>query len=173
MCTLWNKISNFISLKVRNEKYRSLSHVRLLATPWAVACQASASMEFSRQEYWSGLPFPSPGNLPDPETESGSPALQQILYCLSHQGTLFLYWCPKWQAPSRGWDSGIRTFVKCWYQAVIIAVNEFGDGIWRKWQPTPVFLPGKALGQRSLTGLQSIALQNRHDWSCITGIILD
>ena len=47
-----------------------------LVTPWTVACQALLSMEFSRQEYWSGLPFPSPGNLPNPEIEPGSPALQ-------------------------------------------------------------------------------------------------
>ena len=45
-------------------------------TPWAVAYQASPSMGFSRQEYWSGLPFPSPGDLPDPGIESRSPALQ-------------------------------------------------------------------------------------------------
>ena len=44
----------------------SLSCVRLFATPWTVACQAPLFMGFSRQEYWSGLPFPSPGNLPDP-----------------------------------------------------------------------------------------------------------
>ena len=40
-----------------------------LATPWNVACQAPLSMEFSKQEYWSGLPFPSPGDLPDPGIE--------------------------------------------------------------------------------------------------------
>ena len=45
-------------------------------TPWTVACQASLSMEFSRQQYWSGLPFPSPGDLPDPGIKSRSPALQ-------------------------------------------------------------------------------------------------
>ena len=45
-------------------------------TPWTVAYQAPPSMEFSRQGYWSGLPFPSPGDLPDPGIESGSPALQ-------------------------------------------------------------------------------------------------
>ena len=43
-----------------------ISHVWLFATPWTVACQALLSMEFSREEYWSGLPFPSPGNLPNP-----------------------------------------------------------------------------------------------------------
>ena len=46
------------------------------ATPWTVAHQPPLSMEFSRQEYWSRLPFPSPGDLPDPEIELGSPALQ-------------------------------------------------------------------------------------------------
>ena len=45
-------------------------------TPWTVASQASLSMEFSRQEYWSGLPFPSPGDLPDLGIKPGSPALQ-------------------------------------------------------------------------------------------------
>ena len=47
-----------------------------LATPWTVACQAPMSMGFSRQEYWSGLSFPSPGDLPDPELEHRSPSLQ-------------------------------------------------------------------------------------------------
>ena len=46
------------------------------ATPWTVACQAPLSMGFSRQEYWSGLPFPSPRDLPDPGVKPGSPALQ-------------------------------------------------------------------------------------------------
>ena len=55
---------------------KSLSRVQLFATPWTVAYQASPSMGFSRQECWSGLPFPSPGDLPDPGIEPGSPALQ-------------------------------------------------------------------------------------------------
>ena len=57
-------------------KVKSLSRVRLFATPWTVAHQAPLSMGFSRQEYWSGLPFPSPGDLPDPGIEPRSPALQ-------------------------------------------------------------------------------------------------
>ena len=57
-------------------KVKSLSHVRLFATPWTVAYQAPLSMGFSRQEYWSGVPLPSPGDLPNPGTEPGSPALQ-------------------------------------------------------------------------------------------------
>ena len=57
-------------------KVKSLSHVRLFATPWTVAHQASPFKEFSRQEYWSGLPFPSPGDLPNPRIEPGSTALR-------------------------------------------------------------------------------------------------
>ena len=53
----------------------SSSHVWLSATPWTVACQAPLSMEFSRQEYWSGLPFPSPGDLPDPGIKPASPCI--------------------------------------------------------------------------------------------------
>ena len=55
---------------------KSLTRVRLFATPWTVACQAPPSIGFSRQEYWGGLPFPSPEDLPDPGTEPWSPALQ-------------------------------------------------------------------------------------------------
>ena len=57
-------------------KVKSLSRVHLFATPWTVAHQAPPSVGFSRQEYWSGLPFPSPGDLPDPGVEPRFPALQ-------------------------------------------------------------------------------------------------
>ena len=53
-----------------------LSRVRLFVTPWTVACQAPLSMEFPRQEYWSGLPFPSPEDLPDPGIKPRSPTIQ-------------------------------------------------------------------------------------------------
>ena len=53
-----------------------LSCVRLFGTPWTVAYQAPPSMGFSRQEYWNGLPFPSPGDLPNPGIEPRSPAFQ-------------------------------------------------------------------------------------------------
>ena len=64
-------ISNFLE----REKGKSLSHVRLFAIPWPVAYHAPPSMGFSRQEYWSVLPFPSPGDLPHPGIKQGSPAL--------------------------------------------------------------------------------------------------
>jgi len=57
------------------KKVKSLSRVHLFATQWTIAYQAPPSMGFSRQEYWSGLPFPSPEDLPNPGIEPGSPAL--------------------------------------------------------------------------------------------------
>ena len=65
----WNTVLHWSEVK-------SLSHVRLFATPWTVAKQAPQSMEFSRGEDWSGLPFPSPGDLPNPGIEPRSPTLQ-------------------------------------------------------------------------------------------------
>ena len=66
---------------------KSLSCVQLFATPWTLAHQAPLSMGFSRQEYWSGLPFPSPGDLPNPRIKPRSPVLQVILYHLSYRGS--------------------------------------------------------------------------------------
>ena len=66
------------SLSLTESEGESVSHSVMSnsATPWYVACQALLSMGFSRQEYWSRLPFPSPGGLPDPGTELRFPALQ-------------------------------------------------------------------------------------------------
>ena len=61
-----------------NQPVKLLSRVQLFGTPWTVAFQDPQSMEFSRQEYWSGLPFPSPGDLPDPGTEPRFPTLQAV-----------------------------------------------------------------------------------------------
>ena len=57
------------------KKVKSLSRVQLFVTPWTVAYQVPPSMGFFSQEYWSGLPFPSPGDLPDPGIEPRSPTL--------------------------------------------------------------------------------------------------
>jgi len=62
-------------VKESESKVKWLRRVRLFATPWTVAYHASPSMGFSRQDYWSGLPFPSPGDLPDAGIKPGSPAL--------------------------------------------------------------------------------------------------
>ena len=66
----------FIIARTWKVKVKSLSRLRLFATQWTVAHHAPLSMGFSRQEYWSGLPFPSPEDLPNPGIEPRSPKLQ-------------------------------------------------------------------------------------------------
>ena len=69
----WHEADHILA----KEAFREIGEVVLLfVTSWTVACQAPLSMGFSRQEHWSGLPFPSPGDLPNPEIEPGSPELQ-------------------------------------------------------------------------------------------------
>ena len=63
----------------------------LFVTPQTVVCQASLFIEFSRQEYWSGLPFPSPGDLPDPEIEPESPTLAGRFFTSEPPGKQILY----------------------------------------------------------------------------------
>ena len=73
---------------------KSLSRVRLFTTPWTVAYQAPPSMGFSRQECWSGLPFPSPGDLPNPGIKPGSPALQADVLPSEPPGKpIYMYIC--------------------------------------------------------------------------------
>ena len=82
------KTESFAVLRcVKKVKLKSLRRVRLFETPWTVAYQAPQSVEFSRQEYWSGLPFPSPADLPDSGTEPRSPALQADALPLSQGAT--------------------------------------------------------------------------------------
>ena len=64
------------NIKILSEWVKLFNHVWLFAIPWTVAYQAPPSVEFSRQEYWSGLPFPSPGDLPDPQIKLRSSTLQ-------------------------------------------------------------------------------------------------
>ena len=64
---------------------KSLSRVRHFVTLWTIAYQAPLSMGFSRKEYWSGLPFPSPGDLPDPGIKPASSAFEADSLPLSHQ----------------------------------------------------------------------------------------
>ena len=71
---------------------KSLSRVQLFETPWTVAPQAPLSMGFSRQEYWSGLPFPSPGDLPDPGIEPRSPTLQADALLYELKGLQAVKW---------------------------------------------------------------------------------
>ena len=83
---------------------QSLSCVQLFSALWTVACQAPLSMEFSRQEYWSGLPYPTPGNLPDPGIEPRSlvsPALTGGLFTTEPPGKpLIIFTSAKYSASS-------------------------------------------------------------------------
>ena len=73
---------------------KSLSRIQLFVTPWTVAYRAPLSMEFSRQEYWSRLPFPSPEDLPDPGLEPRSPALEADALLSEPQGKcIYIYIC--------------------------------------------------------------------------------
>ena len=69
-------MDNWMSGSNIQSEVKSLSRVRLFATPWTIAYEIPPAMDFFRQENWSGLPFPSPGDLPDPGIEPVSPALQ-------------------------------------------------------------------------------------------------
>ena len=83
------ELSNHTSALISQVK--SLSRVRLFETPWTVAHQGPPPVGFSRQQYWRGLPFPSPGDLPDPGIEPGLLHCRQILYWLSYEGSKFIY----------------------------------------------------------------------------------
>jgi len=77
-CSSSASMALHIAFIIINMCVGALCHIRLFATPRTVACPAPLSMEFSSQDYWSGLPFPSPGDLPDPGIEPtalASPAL--------------------------------------------------------------------------------------------------
>ena len=229
------------------------SRVQLFATPWTVALQVPLSIRFSRQEYWTGLPFLPPGDLPNPGIEPASVTStcidRKIFYPYHHQGNqiaksatgLFsvskqvkkgsllwadllekhthpssvqLYRCRTWWAEDKfvqrerchllcvgrysasqdlwpllllshvapgsthikgicclmglpRWCKGeesawqCRRYKRCKFHPWVGKIH------WRrKWQPTPVFLPGELHGQRSLVGLQPTGSQRvRHDWA--------
>ena len=135
--------------------------VWLFATLWTTPCQAPLSMGFTRQEYWSGLPFPSPGDLPDPGLEPASltsPALAGGFFTTramweAHILRYNMRNLSFWDLDFPGGNSGKEP--SCQWRSL----NRQGFYPWarkipwrRKWQPTPVFLPGKVHGQRSLVG---------------------
>ena len=83
-----NQNNNTEKIKPQKGEVKLLSCVRLFAIPWTISYQAPPSMKFSRQEYWSGLPFPSPGDLPNQGLNPDLPHCGQTLYRLSHHGSL-------------------------------------------------------------------------------------
>ena len=132
--------------KEEKVKVKLLSHVWLFVTPWTVAYEASLSLGFSRQEYSSGLPFPSPGDLPNTGIELGPPTLQAVALT---------------SEPLReGKGSPIEHFNRLQASQVVLVPCQYRGlkRLWfspwvvkipwgRAWQPTPVFLPGESRGQ--------------------------
>ena len=86
-CQVWLNVDYF--MYTYGEWVKPLSRVQLFVTQWTVAHQAPLSMGFSRQEYWSGLPFPSPGDLLNPGIEPRSPALQADALTSEPPGKLY------------------------------------------------------------------------------------
>ena len=82
----------YLPLYIMSEWVMSLSHVWLFVSPWTVARQAPLSVGFSRQEYWSGLPFPSPGDLPNTGIKPGSTILQADALTSEPPGKAPGYW---------------------------------------------------------------------------------
>ena len=125
-------------------------------TPWTVDCQPPLSMGFFRQEYWNGLPFPTPWDLPNSGIESASPALAGRFFTTS----------VTWESQSKftkslfkgglGFPGGlVGKEPTCQFSRH----KRCGFDLWvgkipwkRKLQPTPVFLPGESYGWRSLAG---------------------
>ena len=70
------RIEDWLQVKLSESEVKSLSHVQLFAAPWTIAYQGPLSTGFSRQEYWSGLQFPSPGDLRNQGIEPGSPSFR-------------------------------------------------------------------------------------------------
>ena len=86
-CTVeWDNIfaHKFLSRSYGKNNYEQLNLVPLFTTPWTVACQAPLSWDFSRQEYWSWLPFLSPGDLPNPGINALSPVLAGRFYIYTY-----------------------------------------------------------------------------------------
>ena len=130
---------------------------------WMVTYQAPPSMEFSRQEYWSGLPLSSPGDLLN---QGSNPVLPH--YCLSHQGSpLEHFSLLKYNPRDFPSGAGVRSFPRgSDGKSIGLQCGRPGFDPWvgkmlwrRKRQPTPVLLPGKFHGWRSLGGLQSTGSQ--------------
>ena len=138
----WRRLNQKPS--VLRVKVKSLSHVWLFATPWTVASQASPSMGFSRQVYWSGLPFPSPGDLPNPGMEPRFLALQvdsllfkppwkikEDVQMINNHMTR----CSIWLAIR---EMQIKTMMRCDFTPIRMAIIKKTDNNrcwWRNWNP--------------------------------------
>ena len=103
-----------------------VSRVRLFATPWTVAYQTSPSMGFFRQEYWSGLPFPSPRDLPDQGSNPDLLHCTQTLYPLSHQGSP-IWFLDIWLITGKrgAWQATVHRVPKNWTWLKWLSTHNF------------------------------------------------
>ena len=142
----------------KNSPVVILSLVWLFAAPWTVACQGSLPMEFSRQRFWSGVPFATPGDLPNPRskpTSLESPTLTGGFFttstiCREGNGCPLQYSHLENPMDGGAWWAAVHGVTKSRTQ---LSNFLFTFMHWRrKWQPTPAFLPGESQGWGSLVG---------------------
>ena len=162
-------------------KVKSLNRVRLFATPWTVTYQAPPSLEFSRWGYWSGLPFPSPGDLPDPGIKPGSPTLQADTLPSEPPGKTLL----KAKFCSKREEFSTETQMTCnfilgfpggtkWLRTRFPLQEIWETQVWSLGWEDPLeegmathscILAGESHGQRSLAGYSPRVTQSQNDWS--------
>ena len=165
-------------------KVKSLSRVQLFATLWTVAYQAPLSMGFTGQEYWGGLPFPSPGDLSNPGIKPGSPTLQadaltsEPPYHKLNKPISAARLCDWWfcvlEPLEKGRKPSLRSIIAC--IGVTDSLKQLHLKVtlslfWgRKWEPTPVFLPGEFRRERSLVGCSPRGHResNMTEWRALT-----
>ena len=100
--TVYRVFASYLGTCLRVLCCAMFSHVQFFVSPWTIARQAPLSMEFSREEYWSGLPCPPPGDLPDPGIELTFPDLQADSLSLSHREA------HHWHlGPGNSWEWGL------------------------------------------------------------------
>ena len=131
-----------------------LSHVQLFSAPWTVACQTPLSMVFSRQEYWRGLPFPTPGDLPDPEIEPTSPESPALT------AGFFYHWVT-WEAPKMTSHEGCEYHesTSCSVLSDSVQLHDLSMGFYRQeyWRGLPFLSPGRSSQPRNWTQVFCIA----------------
>ena len=146
------RILEWVTISFSNAwKRKSLSHVWLLATPWTAAYQAPPSLGFSRQEYWSGVPLPSPRSprRRQKERQNRSSEHNYIGKTMAPHSSTLAWKIPRTEEPGRLQSMGSLRVGHDWATSLSL----FTSIHWRrKWQPTPVFLPGESQGRRSLVG---------------------
>ena len=171
---------------------KSLSCVRLFVTPWTAARQAQPSMGFSRQEYWSGLPFPSPGDLPESGIDLGSPALRADAFSSEPPGI-----SKGWKSESQFWHvvvkvtrvvSGKRSLCRRsmmtagldrpWFTHVCWSDGSLGPGVGFPWSsvglPSPARIPDGCASAQQRVALHQCQRacphhpHDEYDWMVIT-----